>query len=121
MDEIGTIECDGAQVLVLGDEPDRTTVRSDGEGILIVRWRAAETVDALEEALQRLISRLVFKPAGAFQTIPGEHLLFDSAYAGWDTTESIACVLPHPAYSMESAMLRDAGTEALIHRLRPAK
>lgn len=120
-DEIGTIDGRGAQILVLGDEPDRTAIRSENDVVVIVRWRAAESSDVLEAALQQLISSLPFERAGTFHTLPGEHLLFDSACAGWDASESITCTLPHATYSMESAMLRDSGTEALIHRLKPLR
>jgi len=119
-DEISVIQSrDGEEALVLGDEPDLTTIWS-AEGMhYLVRWRAAASKQAMEEAFNRSVRQLPFEHRARFRTTPGTHILFDAACAGWTPDATLACQLDDASYTVESATLQDGSTAALIHRLVP--
>jgi hypothetical protein len=107
-----------SQMLVLGDEPDATSLRSIGADIVLVRWRAAPSAESMEDALARRIGDLRFEPIARFTTRPGEHLLFDSADVGWDANPALVATLDGHTYEVANAMLTaEEGISALLHRL----
>jgi hypothetical protein len=109
----------GEAVLVLGDEPDLTTLRSVEGNHYLIRWRAAASKQAMEEALNRSLRELAFEHGAPFQTAPGKHVLFDAACAGWTPDATLVCQLEKASYMVDSAFLREGSTAALIHRLTP--
>jgi hypothetical protein len=48
-DDVGTVPIGVADALILGDEPDSTTVVASEGDIFLVRWRCADSEDALRE------------------------------------------------------------------------
>jgi hypothetical protein len=110
------------QAVVLGDEPDRTALFEDSSDILILRWRWAESEESLLLALHSDLSRLSFARSGKFSTIAGEHLLFDSAYAGVDIAKSLGVRLNASEYTLETIKFNPSKHVcAIIHRLRPTE
>lgn len=119
-EEIGTTSLCGSEVLVLGDEPDRTAlIGISPKELLIVRWRWAESEESLVSGLIAEVDRLPFAQSGAFSTIAGEHLLFDSACSGADTEQSLSTVMEATECIVETASFEpDKSMFALVHRLR---
>ena len=116
-DEIAVLE-GSPHILVLGDEPDATSIRAGTAASFIVRWRAAPSVSQMEAAVARHINQLPFERVGQFTTVPGEHVLFDSAFAGPDAKAVTVTTLDGTSYDLATAMLTDAdGVSALVHRL----
>jgi len=118
--EIGVLERPDANILVIGDEPNRTSVRVAGSAILIVRWQAAISESALEHDLSAYVADLNYEPCGLFCTVPGEHHVFDAAKAGWQHGASVGVHLESTRYDIRTALLVTDQTELLIHRLDPA-
>ncbi|UPG93908.1 Imm21 family immunity protein [Luteibacter aegosomatissinici] len=105
-------------ILVLGDEPDATSLRQFGDATVIVRWRSAPSAALMETALSEGLGHVAFVSVGPFHTIPGEHVLFDSACARSDMASSIVATLTGTSYELATAMLvDDRGVSALLHRL----
>lgn len=120
-DEIDAIAIGQVQAVVLGDEPDRTAVLLSGADLLILRWRWAESEESLVSALIPEVDRLQFNRSGAFFTVTGEHLLFDSAYAGSEIEESLSVNLDAQEFILETTVFApSASVNMLIHRLRPS-
>lgn len=116
-DEVAVYEV-SPSILVLGDEPDATSLREIDGDVVLVRWRAAPSSEAMEAALLREISGLTSTTAGRFATHAGEHVLFDSADVGWDASPTLVVTLDGTSYDVASATLTDAeGVSALLHRL----
>lgn len=119
-DEIDTVGLGEAQAVVLGDEPDRTAMFLCASDLLLVRWRWANSEEELLSALVDALDQRHFKSAGIFSTVPGEHLLFDSAFSGTEVSESSRMLLEASDYAIDTARLEPtSSTNALIHRLRP--
>jgi hypothetical protein len=84
-----------------------------------VRWRCAESEDALRSRLHPALIDLPFMHACSFRTVPGDHFLFDSARAWDDVEEAIRIWLPASVYSVATAHFApDASLSVLVHRLR---
>lgn len=121
IDAIDVVELGHIQAVVLGDEPDRTAfLESPGSpDLFILRWRWAESEESLLHALRSELDQLPFKQSGTFSTIAGEHLLFDSAYAGEEIGESLRVSLNADKYILETALFQpNKNTCAMVHRLR---
>lgn len=107
-----------SQILVLGDEPDDTSFREMGGDVVLVRWRAAPSAEAMDAALLRRVDDLRFETVERFTTRPGEHVLFDAADVGWDASPTLVVTLDGTSYDVANAMLTDEdGVFALLHRL----
>lgn len=119
-DEMDTIGLGDGQAVVLGDEPDRTAMFLRASDLFLVRWRWASSEEELVSALMYALDQLPFSSVGTFTTVPGEHLLFDSAFSGTEVSESSSVVLEAVDYEMGTATLLQpsSSTKALIHRLR---
>ncbi|MGN6479418.1 Imm21 family immunity protein [Luteibacter sp.] len=106
------------QILVLGDEPDATSVRHMGGDVVLVRWRAAPSAEAMEAALLRSIASLPFTTVARFTTHRGDHVLFEAADVGWGANPAVTITLDGTSYDVANAVLTDdEGTSALLHRL----
>jgi hypothetical protein len=123
-DEIGVIQVGEDQAIVLGDEPDRTTlVRQSGNEVFILRWRWAASEQSLLSALFFSLGRnaIPFRPAGTFLARTAEYLLFDSASPGLDVASSLSVAFRAGIYELGTAMFKpDGSTFALVHRLLAA-
>lgn len=118
-DEIGTIALGGGQVVVFGDEPDRTAMFVHEANLAVVRWRLADSEEELMSALMTSIGRMVFCCSGTFSTVAGAHRLFDSAFSGEDIAQSARVVLEADEYELETAHFAPTDSmNALVHRLR---
>jgi hypothetical protein len=118
-DDIGTVSVGIADALILGDEPDRTTVVASEGDIFLVRWRCADSEDALRASLHPALIWLPFMHACSFRTVPGDHFLFDSACPWEDVEEAIKIWLPASVYSVATAHYApDKSLSVLVHRLR---
>lgn len=123
-DEIDVIYIGASQALVLGDEPDRTSlIARSPNSVLILRWRWAKSEQSLLSALNPgEIDRLSSKEDGAFNALADEYLLFDSAYSGAEITRALRVSMVGGVYSFDTFEFRpDADTCALVHRLRMKK
>ncbi|WDJ07084.1 Imm21 family immunity protein [Xanthomonas campestris] len=119
IDELGVIDVGSRQALVLGDEPDRTALTKRGKSIFIIRWRWAPSEGDLLEELRDGLDALDFCSSGSFLTMPGTHLLFDSALAGTYADESSVVELDAAQFSLSSAYFHPRKDIcALIHRLQ---
>jgi hypothetical protein len=121
-DEIATLLVGDAQVLVLGDEPDRTAlIETQPATALLVRWRWADSEASLMTALGSVgLDALPFRVVGTFQAILGWYHLFDSAYSGTSAPRTLKTSLKGGTYSYESTEFRpNDRTCALLHRIRP--
>ncbi|WP_349657228.1 Imm21 family immunity protein [Xanthomonas sp. 10-10] len=123
-DELGLVEAASGYALVLGDEPDRTSLIERDAAVFIVRWRWAPSEDALLSALYSALPTLEFAVAGIFSTRPGAHVLFDSAAPGAhvdaDRSDALGISLAVPRLSLASAAFQPSSKIcALIHRLVP--
>jgi hypothetical protein len=117
-EEIGVIGS-APQRLVLGDEPDATSVRRIGCTVYLVRWRSAPSPARFEEVFAEQLAGLSFENILRFTTLPGEHVLFDSAGTGLDHGASTLISLEATSYDVASARLTSPdGVDALVHRLR---
>lgn len=117
-EEIGVIDRVNAQVLVIGDEPNPSALLPFGDGVYIYRIRAANSLDHATAYFSESAGRLDFREAGEFSTVPGSHVMFDAACAGWHVDASLSCQLTKSRYVIETAEIAFDGLEALVHRLR---
>lgn len=123
-DEIGVIKVVSADALVLGDEPDRTTiVEMPSSNILLVRWRWAESEKSLLSAVRSIsLEETSFRDEGVFSAKSEEYLLFDAACDGEQIDKSLGVFLKEGTYSLGTADFRpDKHTCALLHRLQPMR
>ncbi|NUS59873.1 MAG: hypothetical protein HOQ01_02895 [Lysobacter sp.] len=118
-DDVGTVSIGVADALILGDEPDSTTVIASEGDIFLVRRRCADSEDALRSKLHPALTCLPFMHACSFRTVPGDHFLFDSAYPWDEVEEAIKLWLPASIYSVATAHFApDTSLSVLVHRLR---
>jgi Immunity protein 21 len=117
--EIGVLAHGGAQLLVLGDEPDRTALIETPGVITVVRWRWAASEEALLESLKRRERRSpVVGPSGIFTAKPEMYVLFDSALGGDEIDRALTIPLRAGTYSFDTIEHRpDRETCALLHRI----
>jgi hypothetical protein len=118
-DEIGVLTHHGAQLLVLGDEPDRTAVIESPGMITLVRWRWAASAEALLESLQRKERRSpVIGPSGTFTARTERYVLFDSALGGIEIARALSISLRAGTYSFDTIEHRpNRETCAVLHRI----
>ena len=116
--EVGCIDIRGGGVLVLGDDPLRTTWLPKPQGGMFVRWVAASD-EAAAIAATESGADATWTPTGCtFTTAGGEHLLFPASQAGEDTTqERLAFELREGEFAVSSAMLEDGDATVLVYRL----
>ena len=118
--DVGVIALGGAQVVVMGDEPDRTALLPRSGGLLILRWRWAPSEQTLLSALMGEIDRMAFDEPVAFRTRPGRHVMFDSACKGREPGACLVVDLDADHYAIGTAVFEpDPGICVLVHRLRP--
>lgn len=119
VEEIGVLSSGAAEVVVLGDEPDRTALIMNGECLYIVRWRWADSEDALLSSLESGVDNLEFSYSGEISTFAGRHVLFDSSVAWNRVADNLIVELACNRISIETAIFEpNSATCALIHRLR---
>lgn len=121
-DEIGTISIGDKSAVVLGDEPDRTTLVPERltSDVYIVRWRCAKSEESLLSALfaERAVRTLSFIPNGWIATDADEYWLFDSAYPGAQIGTRLRIDLEAGRYFLGTAAFKpSSSTSALIHRM----
>jgi len=117
-DEIGTVAIAGRDVLVLGDQPHRTSWLSDSHGGLLVRWVYADSERSVLGALSSLPEEL-FEDTGVTILVEGPCRLVDSADPGNSAiTPGVEVPISPGTYRVETGLL-DAGSEVrlLLHRL----
>ena len=116
--EVGSIEIKGGHVLVLGDDPLRTTWVPKPQGGMFVRWVAAEDEAAAMAAVDAGADA-TWTPTGCtFTTAGGVHLLFPASVSGSDATrECLAFELKEGDYNVTSAMLEQGDSTVLVYRL----
>jgi hypothetical protein len=120
-DEIGVIAIGASQGLVLGDEPDRTSlIVYSSFDLMICRWRWADSEASLLGALDSAgVRQLPFTSKGRFDALPDQYHLFDSAYSGNKVPRSLSAKLGARPYLFDSIDFRPSkNIYALIHRIR---
>lgn len=118
-EEIVCLSAEKAQVLVLGDEPFRTTWFPLEDGGLLIRWVYADREETLINFLEAGEVDKNFKETTFFLSIPGSCVLFDSAEDGTNIQgDSIELDLRPGTYSVKTALI-DPSSESrfLIHQL----
>jgi len=110
--------------LVLGQEPLQTAwIPFEGNrGGTLVRWVYARNDQNAVQLLSALGPGLDWQPDLTLTVMPGQHVLFDSAYPGVELpAHVIRLELPHCSYHVATAWFKpDEHTEMLLHRLVPA-
>ena len=122
-DEIGVISIGMSQALVLGDEPDRTSlIVHSSYDLMICRWRWADSEASLLAALgSEGLRQLPFTPKGRFEALEDQYHLFDSAESGGEISRSLTVKLDAGCYSFDAFEFRPSKSiYALIHRIRAA-
>lgn len=120
-DEIGVIPIGTSQALVLGDEPDRTSlIVYSSADLMICRWRWADSEASLLASLDSAgVRQLPFTSKGHFDALSDHYHLFDSAYSGDDGPRSLSAKLDARSYSFDSIDFRPSKNIcALVHRIR---
>ena len=92
-EDLFIVEKANAQILVLGDEPFRTTWWPAEKGLLLVRWIYAESEQAVASYLEDLGTQELRREQILSFSTPGRCLLFDSAEPG-DDIRGDTLVLP---------------------------
>lgn len=110
----------GMAVVVLGDEPDRTTVATFDALMYWIRWRAAPSEQALWEALDTVdLAGLEWKAAGSFDAQEQGFRLFDAAFSGSEIESSLSFLISPGSYSIETSLFKPSSDiEVLLHRFR---
>jgi hypothetical protein len=118
-DDLGVITHDGAQVLVLGGEPDRTALIQSPGMITLVRWRWAVSEAALLASLRRKQRRSpVAGPSGSFMAKSEAYVLFDSSLDTTEIPRSPSVPLRAGTYSFDTIEHRpDRETCAVLHHI----
>jgi len=106
--------------VVLGDEPDRTTIKIQSEKeATIVRWRWAPSENVIQEVLNKL-KLSIFDNAEILRfCISGaDIILFDSSFQGDETFDSLEATLKPGEYVLKTTMFEpDSETCLLLHKL----
>jgi hypothetical protein len=118
--EAGILDVANGHALVLGDEPMGTRAFAHPSGIVLARWRHAESEAAADGALSNPLHALVWTEIGILSVTNTPLVLFDSAFPGTEIiTESAVLELPVDEYVVELAELApDADTALQLVRLR---
>ena len=121
-DYVGLVRLDGAQAVVLGDEPLRTAWRPGASGGLLVRWIAAPSEADVERALATLPDILPWEQVLDFDHPGGTLVLFDAAVPGAELPDDhLRLDLPAGRWTLGlSAYHPDDDVALLLHRLAPA-
>ena len=120
-DEVGVIQIGATQALVLGDEPDRTSlIVYSSSDLMICRWRWADSEASLLESLDTAgVRQLPFTQKGSFDALSDQYHLFDSAYSGDEVPRSLVAKLDARSYLFDSIDFRPSKNIcALVHRIR---
>jgi hypothetical protein len=120
VDDVAVIKIADAEVLVLGDEPFRTTWVQGEQGGLFIRWVYAHREEILVRLLDEMNLTGALRSSGVTFTTAGTCVLFDSAEPGDEIRgDSMALLLEPGTYEVDSAIL-DPSSEVrlLVHRLK---
>ena len=119
VDQIATIRVGGSDVLVLGDEPFRTTWIPMQTGGIFVRWTYADHEGSIATFLHSFNPATVTGDTGVSLHVSGGCVMFDAAEPGDENTgDAILIALSPGTYIVKSATA-DPSTEVrvLIHEL----
>ena len=117
-DELGVIRHEGADVLVLGDEPHRTTYLEDGDLKCLVRWVAAVSEESLLEMVRQKVGEPHGEPRVCFSTSDEQLFLIDSSDRGAELhSPSLSIYLAAGKYVVDTLRLRSVDVQVLIHRI----
>lgn len=119
-DDVAVVRVADTEILVLGEEPFRTTWLPDEKGGLLIRWVYADKEDSIPEFLSAPGLEDALSASGVSFTTPGACVLFDSAEPGDDIRgDSMALALKPGTYAVKSAIVKpSAEVRLLIHQLR---
>lgn len=115
------ISIPSGEAIILGDEPNRTTVmRRSGEEAIIVRWRWAPNEEELFKHFEKINENL-FKEADCLRLriTDDEVDIFDSSFSGVAAVDMLTVELTPGEYTLSTIMYEpDSDTCLLLHRLR---
>lgn len=117
--EVGCVDIKGGSVLVLGDDPLRTTWLPKPQGGMFVRWVAADD-EAQALAATEAGADATWTPTGCtFTTAGGVHVLFPASCAGSIATsgQSLSFELREGDYNVATAVLEHDNATVLVYRL----
>lgn len=120
METIAPVVVRGLPVVVVGDEPDRTAVRTFDALMYWVRWRAAPNEQALWDALDGAhLPGLDWTASGEFDAREGDYQLFDAAFSGKEIEDFLSVSMPPGRYAIETSPFKPSrDIEVLLHRFR---
>lgn len=117
--EIGVIGLSGRDILVFGDEPDRTCMFiCSPHFFLVIRWRWARSEsDLLSKIDVDDIKNIPLKRRGFLDVISDEYVLFDSAFSGNEVVDFLSIPLSSGVVCFDTIECKpDSSTCAVIHR-----
>jgi Immunity protein 21 len=116
-EELAVISVHDTDALVLGDEPHRTAYCSKGERSFLVRWVAASTEDAVQDAVQGLSKDDFGKPEVNMLVEDELLVLMDSSLPGPDAGSSADRFrLALGRYQVSTAVVRKSDLHLVIHQ-----
>lgn len=120
-DYVGVIRWNGADVLVLNDEPLATTCLTTGATVLL-RWVYAPNEAAIICLAQELTDSLPQQPSGVeFDCRAVRYALFDAGATGRSVLEMIEMEIIPGTYFVETHVVKpNDDLELIAHVLRPA-
>ncbi|MFD5891994.1 Imm21 family immunity protein [Streptomyces sp. NPDC060334] len=118
MDFLGVLALpDGAEALVLGDEPLSTAYLPEYR--VLVRWCYAESEDGVADVIRAGLATAVWEEGPVLST-PGDFVMFDAAYFGTEVgtlTDGTVVELGAGRYRVDSANIEpDDLTSFRVHR-----
>jgi hypothetical protein len=107
-------------VVVIGEEPDATSVTVFDGLTYWVRWRWAPNEDEVWEALSAAnLAALDWKAEGEFEASAERYRLFDSAFPGAESKEFRVVAFEAGRYVIETAVFEPSGEiNLMLHRFR---
>lgn len=117
---LGLVQVADIQALVLGDEPMSTAWHPTGPaGGLLIRWVYGDDINAVPSYVTDL-DAVIWTLSGITLTVTNQpYYLFDSAWAGQETTERLEITLTEGRYEIDTGIAHPANrTELLLHRFR---
>ena len=115
---VGAISVGEGHGLVLGDMPMPAAWWPESGGIL-VRWMAAESEQAVIEALKALPADLSWQTEVSFDSSGEDLVLFDSAWPGKDLPAEVATLhRPRGRHAVETAVLQEEEISLVLHRFK---